>query len=423
MGLNIDKMTKNENINIIIINIGDELLGGEIINSDFKIVASAVTCYGGSVVKQISLPDNKDVIKKSFENAFSACDAVITTGGLGPTADDLTKKIAAEIFGKKLVSKSRLYNVLKERYKFSVPAVTEDSMREQSLVPEGAKIIANKIGSAPGFYLAEGKRKLLMFPGPPAELIPMLDDGLKSLGLSGGGKGAKTVKYFSITGMSESVVDSTLRKIIGKSSGISYGLRAHPGEIIIRIKREIAAGSKFVDLIMRIREEFGNNIFSEDEESVEETVGKLLKGKKKTVAVAESCTGGQLGKMITDIPGSSEYFLGGYVTYYDNLKILDLGVSQDTLVEHGAVSSQCALQMARGCRRRSTSDIAIGITGIAGPGGGSEEKPVGLVYVALDDGFISRTEEFKFNGTSREQIRERACRAALDLLRRYLLIE
>ena len=176
-------------------------------------------------------------------------------------------------------------------------------------------------------------------------------------------------------------------------------------------------------MVTRIRGEFGNNIFSEDNESVEETVGKLLKEKKKTVAVAESCSGGQLGKMITDVPGSSEYFLGGYVTYYDNLKILDLGVSQDTLVGHGAVSSQCALQMARGCRRRSTSDIAIGITGIAGPGGGSEEKPVGLVYIALDDGVISRTEEFKFTGTSREQVRERACRAALDLLRRYLLIE
>ncbi len=416
-------MTKNENINIIIINIGDELLGGEIVNSDFKIVASAVTCYGGSVVKQISLPDKKDIIKKGLENAFSACDAVITTGGLGPTTDDLTKKIAAEIFGKKLVSKSRLYKVLKERYKFSVPAVTEDSMREQSLVPEGAKIVANEIGSAPGFYLAEGKKRLLMFPGPPAELIPMLDGGLKCLGLSSGRKGAKTVKYLSITGMSESVVDSTLRKIVGKSREISYGLRSHPGEIIIRLKREIAAGSKFDDLVMLIREEFDNNIFSEDNESVEEAVGKLLKEKKKTVAVAESCTGGQLGKMITDIPGSSEYFLGGYVTYYDNLKILDLGVSQDTLVEHGVVSSQCALQMARGCRRRSTSDIAIGITGIAGPGGGSEEKPVGLVYVALDDGFISRTEEFKFTGTNREQVRERACRSALDLLRRYLLIE
>lgn len=416
-------MTKNGNINVIVINIGDELLGGEIVNSDFKIIASAVTRYGGSVVKQISLPDKKDIIKKGFENALSACDAVIATGGLGPATDDLTKKIAAGIFGKKLVSKSRLYNVLKERYKFSVPAVTEDSMREQSLVPEGAKIIANEIGSAPGFYLAEGKKKLLMFPGPPAELIPMLDNGLKYLGLDSSNKGAKTVKYFSITEMSESVVDSTLRKIIGKSNGISYGLRAHPGEIIIRLKREIAAGGKFDDLVMRIREEFGNNIFSEDNESVEETVGKLLKEKKKTVAVAESCTGGQLGKMITAVPGSSEYFLGGYITYYDNLKILDLGVSQDTLVEHGAVSSQCALQMARGCRRRSTSDIAIGITGIAGPGGGSEEKPVGLIYVALDDGFISRTKEFKFTGTSREQVRERACRAALDLLRRYLLIE
>ncbi|MBN2190749.1 MAG: nicotinamide-nucleotide amidohydrolase family protein, partial [Candidatus Aureabacteria bacterium] len=224
-----------------------------------------------------------------------------------------------------------------------------------------------------------------------------------------------------VSGMSESVVDSIMAEILDKRKNFSYGLRAKTGEVIIRLKFDDGAAG-IENLVGDIKKSFGANIYSENNEHIEKVIGDLLLEHQKTIAVAESCTGGMLSEMITCIPGSSKYFLGGYVTYCDNLKILDLGVSKDVLVGMGAVSSQCALQMARGCRRRATSDVAVSITGIAGPSGGTSEKPVGLVYIALDDGFVSRTEEFKFIG-QRDQIRTKACYAALDLLRKYLIAE
>ncbi|MDD5644165.1 MAG: CinA family nicotinamide mononucleotide deamidase-related protein [bacterium] len=408
-------------MNVIIANIGEELLNGEVLNTDFQLLSSAVFRCGGNITKQVCLPDDPDVIKKEIKKYICDSDIIITTGGLGPTSDDLTKKTVAEIFNRNLVKNTKIYNTLKERYRFSSPPVTEASIREQSLLPEKAKVIFNTVGSAPGIFIEEGNKKVLMLPGPPCELEPMVKDGLRLLGFKEDGAFSEgRVNYICVSGMSESVVDSIMAEILKEKGNFSYGLRAKTGEVIIRLKT--GGGEAAAALLEEIKKNFGSNMYSEKDERVENMIGELLTKHQKTVAVAESCTGGMLSEIITGISGSSKYFLGGYVTYCNNLKILDLGVSKDVLVSKGAVSSQCALQMARGCRRRATSDVAVSITGIAGPSGGTSDKPVGLVYVALDDGFVSRTEEFRFVG-QRDQVRRKACYAALDLLRKYLIAE
>lgn len=405
----------------IIINIGEELLTGEILNKDFQCLSDAVFRSGGNILKQVCLPDNTDVLEKEIKRYLSDSDIVITTGGLGPTSDDLTKKAVAGIFNRKLVKNTKIYNLLKDRYRFSSPPVTENSIREQAMLPEKAGIILNTVGSATGIFIEEGNKKILMLPGPPSELMPMIREGLKLLGLKEDSDFSDKVRYLCVSGMSESVVDSIVAEILERRKNFSYGLRAKTGEVVIRLKVK-KGGADIEALAEEIKESFGGNIYSENNEHIEKIIGELLKKHQKTIAVAESCTGGMLSEKITGVSGSSKYFLGGYVTYCNNLKILDLGVSKDVLVSRGAVSSQCALQMARGCRRRATSDVAVSITGVAGPSGGTSEKPVGLVYIALDDGFVSRTEEFRFIG-QREQIREKACYAALDLLRKYLIAE
>ena len=405
-----------------IISVGTELLLGKVVNTDTTIVAQALSGIGIDLLYAATVGDNPERLKKAVEDALERSDLLITTGGLGPTGDDLTKETVAEASGKKLVFHQESYDRLVAQFP---DKPMSENMVKQVWLPEGCDVLLNDNGTAPGCVFKTDKGKtVMMFPGPPSELEPMLKNYAIPYLLSG--DEATIVSHnIHVYGKGEAPVAMIISDLM-EGVNPTVAPYAKEGEMFVRVTAkamsEEDADEMCKPIIEEIKNRLGDCVYSVDVESLEELVVKELLASGKKIATAESCTGGWLAKRITDISGSSEVFETGCVTYANATKEKLLGVKHETLEAHGAVSEETAREMAEGIVNLSGADIGIGITGIAGPGGGTKEKPVGLIYIALSDGKNTYVTARKPFGRRKNREWHRWCAAshALDMVRRYL---
>lgn len=406
-----------------IIAIGSELLTPEKIDTNSLWLTEKLNEIGVEVMLKTVVGDDAARLEEVIADALKRSFLVITTGGLGPTEDDITRQISAKAAGRELVHHEHLEDALRERFRgygYEMPEIN----KRQAYTIEGSTILPNPNGSAVGMMLENDGRFLVVLPGPPNEMRPMFTDHvLPELRKHAGGVIVRK-RVICVAGMGESAVDEAVSpiyreyesvdtSILFTQTGIELHLTAHSDD-------EADALAVLDEMASRIAAKLPSAVFSVDGEKMEEVVGRLLREHGKTVAFAESCTGGLIAMRITEVAGSSEYFLEGAVTYSNDAKIRALGVSPETLAAHGAVSEQTAKEMAAGMRLRSGADIAMSITGIAGPGGGSEEKPVGTVHIGYADETGVRSIQLKLPG-DRSLIRRRASEAALNYLRLRLV--
>jgi len=405
----------------ILINTGTELLLGDVLNTHLSFIAREIFPLGLRVERQITVPDG-EAIRTAIEESSGAAEIIFVTGGLGPTTDDITREITAELLGLKLEHDPGILRAIQERAARRGFRLT-DRVARQADVPEGATVLPNEHGSAPGLYLpaSESKRQphLFLLPGPPRELHPMFRAFVLPI-LHGivPVKGATDRRMFRIAGIGESLVEEAVGEQLLALPGLELGYCARPGEMDLRLVGE----SSVLDQAERIvREKLGTAIFSTDGSDLASAVVKLLTERKQTLAVAESCTGGYLAHRITNVPGASAIFLGGCVTYSNEVKISMLEVEPALIASEGAVSKRVAQAMAEGARANTKSNFALATTGIAGPSGGSEEKPVGTVFIALAARDRPVSVQKRFFPDDRPTFKELTTQAALEMLRRRLL--
>lgn len=406
-----------------IISIGSEILRGQIVDTNANFIAQKLTELSIDLNYISAVGDNQKTLLSLLKKALSRSDLIITTGGLGPTEDDITYQVIAKTLHLKLIKSPEAEKNLK-RILHSIKIKLSPSNLKQAHLPEGAKVIINKYGTAPAMILEKDNKIISSFPGVPYEMKKLIEENLipylKEKFPPSVIKKSKTLK---ITGLGESSVNELIRNYINEQTNFSFGIYANPEDIQIQITTQ-APTEKEVDQLLQFSSDqltkiLGNYVYGTDQQSLEEVVGNLLKAKNIKVAVAESCSGGMLGEMITNIPGSSEYFQGGVISYNAKIKEELLKVPQEIIKKYGEVSEQVARLMAEGVRKCCYSDIGISITGIAGPGGVTEKKQVGLVYMALANGKKTLIQKHQLFG-NRQQIRLRASRRALNLLRMYL---
>ena len=408
---------------VIVLNTGTELLLGDVQNAHLAFIAREILPLGLRIDEQRTVPDGA-AIREALAELFSRAEIIFVTGGLGPTTDDVTREAVAEFLGLKLEQNAELLTSLQHRLRIRGIKWTSRIAR-QANIPAGAQVLQNENGSAPGLYLKANINSqtssphLFLLPGPPRELQPMFCKSVMSI-LAAIVKtpGALDRRIYRIACLGESIVEKAIGEKVLAIEGIELGYCARPGEVDVRIMGE-PDGVTRADAI--IRGELELSIFSTSDETLAEVLVKLLAERKETIAVAESCTGGLLAHRITNIPGSSEVFVAGYVAYANAAKIDILNVDPKLIQAHGAVSEPVAGAMAEGARKRAKSTYALATTGVAGPGGGSREKPVGTAYVALaslhEDSIIKKL----FFPTDRETFKDLITQAAFDLLRRRLI--
>ena len=411
-----------KNLTCELLAVGTELLLGEIANTDAQMLSQGLSELGISVYHHTVVGDNPQRLKETVEIAKKRADIIITTGGLGPTADDLTKETIAAAFGKKLVldqpSLERLYS------RWSFGTMTKNNER-QAWLPEGCTVLVNDWGTAPGCVFEAEGCTVIMLPGPPRECKAMWEHRARPY-LEKMTGGAIVSHFIRLYGIGESAMEDKIAYIMDKAVNPSAAPYAKEGECLVRVTAKGETHEEAEELTKPLMDEIWHvlkdYVYGIDAHSLEAVVVALLKEKKLTIATAESCTGGYISKRLTDIPGASEVFLGGLVTYSNESKINLLGVNAETIEKHGAVSRETACEMASKVAEKMGADIGVGITGIAGPGGGSEEKPVGLVYAGVC--FKGETEVFELprrKNSTRERIRLSAASSALDLVRRQVL--
>ena len=406
-----------------IIAVGTELLTPSRVETNSLFITKKLNEFGFKVMRKFVVGDREEEIVGALVSALKGSEIVIVTGGLGPTHDDITREIVAKALGRQLARDSAILEKLRLRYQKFALKMTDNNLR-QAMVPEGAVPMENPNGTAPGLFMKEGKTLLFLLPGPPLELEPMMSQVMDLIGQH---KQASRPLYqrLRVASETESGIDSAIGSIYKSYSSIETTILSSPGLIELLFfwvgeANEQLAEEQLQELVGRVREKLGHAIFTDQEEDLGEVVGRILRDKGMTVATAESCTGGLLGKMMTDVPGSSDYYLGGVVCYSDALKVDLLGVSETSLERFGAVSEQVAAQMAVGIRRDTSADLGLSVTGIAGPGGETTEKPVGLVLIGLSSDQETRVKRIQMAGP-REANRIRASRFALDWVRRSLL--
>ena len=420
-----DSMDSMDSRNSIaeILTIGDEILRGEIIDSNKAFLSDRLLGLDIECHYQTSVRDDPSHMTEAFVRAVGRCGVVLVSGGLGPTRDDLTAQVLADTFGRELrLDEASLATI--RSFFASVGREMSDNNAKQAYFPAGADVLANPIGTAPGFAIEEQGTLIFCLPGVPRELHLMMDEQVLPR-LSARGRGSGRVVRAALLrtfGVGESSLDAEL-KDIAAGSDVSLGFRtSFPDNFLRPTARGTSAEeaeATLTELVGAIRDRLGAIIYSEDDESLESVAGRLLRDHRKSIAVAESCTGGLIAQKITDVAGSSEYFMGGVVAYSNAAKSSLLGVPEALLREHGAVSEPVVRAMAEAVRERFGADFGVATTGISGPGGGSEEKPVGLVFVALSDGDETHAESFVF---PLDRMRHRALTAqvALDWVRRKL---
>ena len=410
-------------MNAELIAVGTELLLGDTINTDAAAVARLLSELGINVYWQTVVGDNRARLEQAVQLARTRADLIITTGGLGPTCDDLTKEVVAGAFGIPLelnkAEEERLRGLYRERHTY----MTENHL-QQVMLPRGCTVLQNDWGTAPACAFEADGCLVIMLPGPPSELTPMLHNYAVPY-LEKFQSAVIASHSVHVYGRGEAPVAQMIEDLMEQSNP-TVAPYAKEGEMFVRVTAKAAtkeeADAMCVPVVEELKKRIGNFVYGVDVETLEELVVSALKKAGKKLATAESCTGGMLAKRITDIPGSSAVFETGCVTYANCVKERLLGVPHETLVTYGAVSEQTARAMAEGIVRESCADIGVGITGIAGPDGGTEEKPVGLVYIALSDGKNTWVAKRQPMGRlkSREWHRHCAASKALDMVRRYL---
>ena len=406
-----------------IIAVGSELLTPERTDTNSLWLTGKLNETGIEVMLKTIVGDDEARLEETIKDALKRSDLVITTGGLGPTEDDVTRQVSARAVGRELVYRDELEVDLRERFKRWGREMPEINKR-QAFVIDGAEVLPNPNGSAVGMLLPLGGKFLAVLPGPPREMRPMFENFVLPALREAAGRVLVRRRVLRVSGMGESAVDEAIAPIYRSYPQVQTSILFSRVEIEVHLNIRTESAEKgdavLDELAKRIADALGPAVFALNGETMEEIVGTMLNEAGKTLAVAESCTGGLIGMRLTEVPGSSAYFLEGAITYANEAKVRTLGVSEGTIQAHGAVSSQTAEEMAKGMRERAGTDFGIAVTGIAGPGGGSEEKPVGTVFIGYADPSGTRSMRFVFPG-DRELIRWRASQAALDYLRRQMI--
>lgn len=415
-------MTQSRAVKIEIINTGTELLLGNTLNTHGAWFGRELFNLGLRISRQTTVPDG-DAIREILAEATGRADAVIVTGGLGPTSDDLTREITADVLGLELMMDEAVLQALEGFFMLRGRTMV-DANRKQAQCPVGADILPNPNGTAPGIYVPpriNGRSNCAVFllPGPPREMYPMFHaEVVPRLRALAGVETFREAQVLKFTGIGESDFHQGIDARLAEVPGLEYGYCAHIGEVDLRLIGDPAAleGAREIAL-----ESFQAFLISDDGSSMERTVVRLLKAQGMHFATAESCTGGLIANRITNVPGASEVFTHGFVTYANEAKTELLGVPAQDIVAHGAVSDTVAIQMAEGALRVSGADIAVSVTGIAGPGGGTEEKPVGTAWIAVAQRGGPTEAICVFHPRGRRDFKLAVSQGALDAVRRRLL--
>lgn len=408
-----------------IISVGTELLMGEITNTNTVFLSQKLNDLGIDVLFHHTVGDNPGRLSLVLKESLAECDLIITTGGLGPTQDDMTKEVVCKIMRDELVMNEKWLAYLYKRYERRGRKMT-DNNRKQALIPSRATMLFNEVGSAPGFVLKDpyGRKAVCCLPGPPREMKWMYENKLEPL-LSGGENGVLAHRMLRTFGIGESSLETALLDLIDGQTDPTIATYAKEGECAVRVasKRETAedAETAVENMVHLIAYRIGEYIYSYDDVDLVRVVADQLIERGLTLAAAESCTGGMFGAAMTDVPGISAVFDRSLVTYSNEAKMQELGVREETLEQYGAVSEETAREMAEGVREASGADIGVSVTGIAGPDGGTEEKPVGTVYYALatKDHTVSR--KTIWNTGNRRSNRNYAVLNMLDMIRREFI--
>jgi nicotinamide-nucleotide amidase len=405
-----------------ILAVGTEILLGDIVNTNSHYISKRLADLGISVYYQTVVGDNEGRLYDAYKLAFERADIVIATGGLGPTKDDLTKEIGAKYFDKELVLHEESLDYIKNFFDRLNRPMSEGN-RKQAIFPKGSIILANPNGTAPGCIIEENNKILIMMPGPPKEMAPMFEDSVVPY-LQKFSDGVLVSKVLRVLGLGESAMAERVNDIIDNNTNPTVAPYAKDNEAILRITAKGKTTEEAKELILPIEQEIrnriGDDIYAEGETTIDAVVGEMLVNRNLTIATAESCTGGLLAGTLINYPGISSVFMEGAITYSNEAKMKRLGVKEDTLEKYGAVSEETAREMAIGIARAACTDIGISVTGVAGPDGGTEEKPVGLVYIGLYIKGEVKVKRLRMFG-DRQKVRNRTVVSTLDWLRRELL--
>ena len=405
-----------------IIAVGTELLLGNIVNTNAQYLSQKLADLGIDVYYHVVVGDNLKRLTETIKTSLERSDIVITSGGLGPTADDITKEGAAQAMGLKLLPDEESIERIKKMFSSTGRIMTENNIK-QGYIPEGTVVLENNNGTAPGVLIEKEGKIVIMLPGPPKELYPMFESKVLPYLKS---KTDSTIrsKVLRVIGVGESAVEHMLKDIFDSQANPTIAPYAKDGEVHLRITAKTGipeeADSLIAEMEQKVRAILDDNIYGCNEETLEEAVLKLLQKKNLTISLAESCTGGLVASRLTDIPGASASLISGVVSYSNESKINILKVKEETIRKYGAVSPQTAEEMAVGAKKLSNTDIGLSITGIAGPDGGSAEKPVGLCYIGIAIGNSVNVQKIMLTG-NRNRIRWGSSSRALDFLRRELL--
>ncbi|MFQ9287603.1 MAG: competence/damage-inducible protein A [Intestinibacter bartlettii] len=405
-----------------IITVGTEILLGDILNTNCRYLSRELAAMGIEMYYQITVGDNEERLLKTLEESLNRSDIVICTGGLGPTEDDITKEVCAKYFGYELELHKPSLDAMIERFKHMNRVPTKNN-EKQAYFPKEAYILKNDNGTAPGCIMEKEGKMIVVLPGPPKEMEPMFENYVKPY-LSKLTDDVIESEVLRIIGVGESKVENDILDIIDSQTNPTIATYAKGYECTLRITAKAKSVEEAKELIKPMSDEmkrrFGQSLYATGETSIEEVVAKMLVENNLKIAVAESCTGGMVSASLINYPGISSVFMEGCVTYSNEAKMKSLGVKKETLDVYGAVSDNCAKEMASGVAARYNTNVGIATTGIAGPGGGTDEKPVGLVYFGIYINGKVITKKYVFNG-DRQGIRERATRTILNDLRLELL--
>jgi nicotinamide-nucleotide amidase len=410
----------------VILSTGDELTTGKVVDTNANYIADQLNQIGLDLVAVLTVGDVPERLEWAWKTAMELGDVVISTGGIGPTADDLTTETVARLTGKKLWLDEAAVEKMRRLFSSGGRKMPENNIK-QAMFPDGATVLPNALGTAPGFRMPVEQKNhtstLIVLPGVPREMKPMMEQiVIPWLVDSRGHDKVHVSQTFQTYGISESGLDEAVAGLIhADEARVSF--RASFPQISLRVSVEGKPGdaqTRLDELSARVRERIADFVYGEGDVTMEEVVGRLLTERHLSLGVAESCTGGMIGHRITNVPGSSNYFLADLVAYTNALKIKLLGVSEETLKNHGAVSEPCVLEMAAGVRKVAGADIGIATSGVAGPGGGTPERPVGTVCIALAADGFSAARTYKMWG-NRDWVKTLTSQVALDWIRRHLL--
>lgn len=409
-------------MNCAIISVGTEILFGQIVNTNTVYLSQELNQLGLNVLYHYTVGDNPNRLRETLLDTFKKVDIIMTTGGLGPTQDDLTKEIIAEAFNVKLVEHKPSMDSLISFFKSIDREMTPNNLK-QAYLPENSKIFKNDAGTAPGFALEKDNKIAIAMPGPPREMKLMYETGVRPylMEKSGSVIHYKMLRFF---GIGESALETELEDLITNQTDPTIAPYAKVDGVSLRItsKRDtLEEAEKAVEqMVDKVRQRLDHHIYSYDDEEFVEVVAKKLMDKDISVSTAESCTGGGLASKLTDVPGISKVFNRGYVTYSNEAKVEELAVKEETLQKYGAVSRQTAIEMVEGLSQKSKSDLCIAITGIAGPGGGTLEKPVGLIYIAMKYKDEITCKEYKLRYKNREQNKNFSIQLMLNMMNKVI---